>query len=191
MTSEQTDKLQAQLQARLQAKVILARRVEGDRLMLADDVMMAAISGIRHLTAGERAALQASPLTLRRFRTLSAQKAAAANDAWSASAGTLRAASSAVPLAALATDDGAWTLHFIEAARGWQVVLAIDAAAPFAARLMREHALLRVVDGDGAIVLQGTLDADGELESAWPFEAAPAAHFQTFGAAFRVEPVPT
>ena len=188
MTSEQTDKLQAKLHAKLQAEVLLARRVEGDRLMLADDVMTAAISGSRHLTAGERAALQASPLTLRRFRTLAGQKTAADNDAWSASAGMLRAASSAGPLAALATDDGAWTLHFIEEASGWQVVLAIDAAAPFAARLMREHALLRVVDGGGAIVLQGSLDADGELESAWPFKTAPVAHFQALGAAFQVEP---
>ena len=189
MTSEQTDRLQAKLQAMLQAKLLLARRVEGDRLMLADDVMTAAIFGSRHLTAGERAALLASPLTLRRFRVLAGRKTAAAIDAWSASAGMLRAASSAGALAALSTDDGAWALHFIEDDSGWRLVLALNAAAPFAARLMREQPLLRVVDGGGAIVLQGSLDADGELEGAWPFETAPAPHFHMFGAAFRVEPV--
>ena len=191
MRSEQSDKLEAQLQAKLQAKLLLARRLEGDRLMLGDDVLTAAIAGSRHLTAGERVALQASPLTLRRFRTLAGQKTVAANDAWSASAGMLRAASSAGPLAALVTDDGAWALHFIEAGSGWQVVLAMNAAAPFAARLMRERPLLRVVDGGGAIVLQGSLDADGELEGAWPFETAPGPHFHECGAAFRVEPVHT
>jgi hypothetical protein len=34
--------------------------------------------------------------------------------------------------------------------------------------LLREQPLLRVIDGGGAIVLQGRLDADGECERAWP-----------------------
>lgn len=177
---------------RLHEQLLLARRVEGDRLVLADEVMLAALDGSRHLTTGERAALQASPLTLRRFRTLAQERrrpAQAANDTWSGSHGLLRAASGGAPLATLATDDGHWALHFIEQDGAWRVVLAMDGAAPFAARLVREQPQVRVVDGGGAIILQGNLDADGEYESAWPFETAPASHFQEFGAGFTVEPV--
>ena len=190
MTIEQTErKLQDKLQDKLQEQQLLARRIEGDRLMLADDVMAAALDGRRHLTAGEREALQASALTLRRFRTLALERRRLAGDAWEGSQGMLRAASSGSTLAAIATDDGAWTLHFIEGANAWRVVLALDAGAPFAERLMRAGPHLRVVDGGGAIVLQGMLDADGECEGAWPFETAPAPHFHEFGAGFKVEPV--
>jgi hypothetical protein len=90
------------------------------------------------------------------------------------------------------TDDGHWTLHFLPHQQqdgGWQLILKLDAAAPFAARLLAEQPLLRVVDGGGAILLQGRLDADGECERAWPFATAPVAHFQLYGATFAVEPV--
>jgi hypothetical protein len=175
---------------KLQERLLLARRVEGDRLMLADAVLVAAIDGSRALTEGERAALRASPLTLRRFRTLATERrGAAAAEAWHGSRGLLRAASSGAPLAALATDDGYWALHFLEQDGAWRVILALDGGAPFAARLLREQPLLRVIDGGGAIVLQGSLDLDGECESAWPFDTLPGPHFQAFGATFAVEPV--
>lgn len=184
-TSEQTDR-------RLQAALLLARRVEGDHLVLSDAVLRAAIDGSCHLTADERAALQASPLTMRRFKALAMElrrPVQAANDAWTGSHGMLRAAADGAPLATLATDDGYWALHFVEDAGAWRVVLAVDGGAPFAARLLREQPVLRVVDGGGAIILQGSLDADGEYESAWPFVSAPASHFHEFGAGFSVEPV--
>ena len=192
----------------LQERLLLSRAVPGDRLMLADAVLLAALDGSRPLTPNERRALQASPLTLRRFRHLAlARRAdaarplpeqaemvetAAANDpAWHGSAGMLRAASTAAALEELATDDGYWRLHFLpdEAAGRWQLILTLDAAAPFAARLLREQPMLRVVDGGGAILLQGRLDADGECERAWPFDTAPMPHFQLYGASFAVEPV--
>jgi hypothetical protein len=104
----------------------------------------------------------------------------------------LRAASTAAVLDELVTDDGFWQLHFLPhqgaAGAGWQIILKLDAEAPFAARLLREQPMLRVVDGGGAILLQGRLDADGECERAWPFDTAPMAHFQLYGAAFAVEP---
>ncbi|MES2317412.1 MAG: hypothetical protein V4631_07930 [Pseudomonadota bacterium] len=187
-------KTTGQIDRKLQEQVLLARRVEGDHLVLADAILLAALDGSRTLTAGERAALSASPLTLRRFRALSTgQRRAAlpANDAWSGSAGMLRAAADGHPLGALATDDGHWALHFLEQDGAWRVILTLAATAPFAARLVREQPMLRVVDGGGAIVLQGSLDADGECESAWPFESAPAMHFHAFGARFAVEPVHT
>lgn len=189
------------LDARLRERLLLSRAVPGDRLMLAEAILLAALDGSRVLTPNERVALEQSPLTLRRFRHLalerrakavaaSTAKAQAANDPiWSGSSGMLRAASSVAALERIATDDNCWTLHFLPQGEGWQVILTLSAEAPYAARLLREQPLLRVVDGGGAIVLQGRLDADGECERAWPFDTAPAPHFQMYGASFAVEPV--
>ncbi|USX24741.1 hypothetical protein NHH73_19225 [Oxalobacteraceae bacterium OTU3CINTB1] len=182
------------LEARLRERALLARAAPDDRLMLADPTLLAALDGSQALTPNERQALANSPLTLRRFRQLSLERRAAvapaANDAqWSGSTGMLRAASSAAALEALVTDDNYWTLHFLPQDGGWQVILSLSAQAPFAARLLSEQPQLRVIDGGGAIVLQGRLDADGECERAWPFDTAPAPHFQMYGAGFAVEPV--
>lgn len=191
-------------EARLRERLLLGRAVPGDRLMLADATLLAALDGSRVLTPNERQALSASPLTLRRFRQLSLERQAAgqatalsqpslpqaANDpVWTGSSGMLRAAATATALESLATDDGCWTLHFLPQGEGWQVILALSAEAPFAARLLREHAMVRVIDGGGAIILQGRLDADGECECNWPFVTPPARHFQMYGAGFAVEPV--
>jgi hypothetical protein len=202
------------LEARLRERALLSRVVPHDRLMLADATLLAALDGSRVLTPDERQALTDSPLTLRRFRQLSLERhratarttptatttatttttptAPAANDAyWIGSSGMLRAASTAASLDTLVTDDNYWTLHFLPQDGGWQVILSLSAHAPFAARLLSEQPQLRVIDGGGAIVLQGRLDADGECERAWPFDTAPAPHFQLYGASFAVEPVAT
>ncbi len=180
---------------KLQEQLLLARRVENDRLVLADGVLVAALDGSRVLTTKERAALEASPLTLRRFRQLAIDRKArpaAANDAnWFGSTGLLRAASGSAALEQLLTDDGHWTLDFLPQGQSWQVIIRLAPDAPFAARLLREHGMLRVVDGAGSVILQGQLDADGECEAAWPFGGDPAAHFQQHGAGFIVEPVLT
>lgn len=174
----------------LRERLLLAPRVEGDRLLLADAVLLAALDGSRPLTAGERAALQASPLTTRRLRTLALERRAAANDAWQGSAGMLRAADSGAALEALATDDGWWRLHFVGAAEGLRVILQLLPEAPFAARLLDQEASVRVLDGAGRVLLAGRLDADGECEAAWPCAEAPPAHFQRHGARFTVQPAP-
>ncbi|RJG19191.1 hypothetical protein [Massilia cavernae] len=172
--------------ARLQAHVLISRRVEGDSLLLADDIIASALDSSRPLTATERHALELSPLTLRRFRHLALEHRAAG--AWKGSRGMLRAASSGHELQALATDDGCWTLHFVEDGGAWRVILALAANAPYAARLLRERPLLRVRDGEGGAVMQGHLDTDGECEAAWPFPDAPAAHFQALGGGFTIQP---
>jgi hypothetical protein len=177
-----------QIDRKLRAQLLLARRVENDRLMLADDVLRAALDGSRTLTGAERAVLDASPLTLRRFRMLALEQRRAV-DTWRGSGGMLRAASGGQPLAALSTDDGHWTLHFVQQDGHWRVILALAASSPFAPRLVREQPMLRVLDGAGAIILLGSLDADGECETAWPFESAPEFHFHQAGARFAVEPV--
>lgn len=173
---------------KLQQQVLLGRRVEHDRLMLADEVLRAALEGTRHLTAGERTALQASPLTLRRFHALSRERAAAAQQ-WQRSSGMLRAAAGSAPLDSIDTDDGYWTLHFVAQDGLWRIILALDAGAPMAQALVQNAPALRVVDGAGNVVLQGVLDDDGECEAAWPADTAPAEYFQQHGAVFAVEPV--
>lgn len=199
--------LETALELKLQERLLLARPAPGDRLLLDDATLSAALDGSRALTPNERRALAASPLTLRRLRHLSLQRHAsaqdtaqlqplqasrpsAANDAdWHGSSGMLRAAATNTTLETLATDDQYWTLHFIGEDGLWQVILALSAQAPFAAQLLRQRPLLRVFDGAGAIVLEGRLDADGECESRWPFALAPAPHFQQHGASFSVQPV--
>jgi hypothetical protein len=175
------------LRERLAVRLLLRRAAPGDHLMLADATLLAALDGSRPLTANERAALTRSPLTLRRLRQLSNQLRVAAEPLWLRSAGMLRAAASSATLDRLVTDDGCWALHFLPEGEGWSVILALAAEAPFAPRLMRQQPMLRVLDGGGAIVLQGRLDADGECEHGWPFDMAPARHFQLHGGAFAVE----
>lgn len=190
---------QGTLERRLQERLLLERRVEGDRLVLHDATLLAALDGSRPLSAGERAALQASPLTARRLRQLalarragrtaaSAAPAAGTALAWRASHGRLRAASSGA-LAALRTDDGWFTLHLVRQGEGWRAILQLAADAPFAPALLAARAPLRVRDGAGRILLEGRLDADGECEADWPFAGAPAEHLQAADAAFSVEAV--
>jgi hypothetical protein len=173
---------------RLQEALLLARRRDGDRLMLDDATLAAALDGSRPLTSGERAALQASPLTARRLRHLALERRAGASAAWRGSRGALRAASTGGP-GAVVTDDGWWTLHFVAAGGGWRAILQLAPQAPFAEALLVAHAPLRVADGAGSVILTGQLDADGECEAAWPFAAAPFDHLQAHGAGFTVEPL--
>ncbi len=181
---------ESRIDRKLSERLLLAPRVEGDRLMLGDAVLRAALEGSRPLTAAERAALQGSPLTTRRLRTLALAARATAIEAWHGSSGMLRAADGGQALLQLATDDGCWRLHFVDGGGTRRVILQLMPEAPFAARLLREGPLLRVLDGAGAEVLSGRLDPDGECECAWPFALDPAAHFQRHGAAFSVQPAP-
>lgn len=186
---KRTDELDRKLQERL----ITGRRMEGDRLVLPDAVLRAALEGTRALTENERAALQASPLTARRLRELAiarrAGRKAVNDDSWFGSGGMLRAADAGV-LTRLATDDGHWILHFSQEEDGWHICLQLLARAPFTARLLRERPVLSVTDGAGAVLLRGRLDADGECEGLWTAPQPPAQHFQQHGARFAVRPEP-
>lgn len=174
-----------QLDRKLQAGAMLGRRVDDDRLMLADTVLQQALDGSRPLTAGERAALQASPLTLRRFRHLADARRPLA---WRGSRGLLRAADSGAALDLLRTDDRMWSLHFVDADGALRVIVQLDPEAAGAAQVLQDRPALLVRDGAGQIVLEGVLDADGECEGSWPFDAPPSTHFQQHGARFEVIP---
>lgn len=174
-----------EIERRLRERLLLGQRHEGDRLVLDDATLLAALEGSRPLRTAERAALQASPLTARRLRQLAIERRAAALR-WRGSRGMLRAASSGGAPGPVATDDGFWTLHFIDAGGGWRSVLQLAPQAPFAPALLATRARLQVLDGAGHTLLAGRLDADGECEAAWPFADAPAAHLQANGAAFTV-----
>jgi hypothetical protein len=180
------------LDRRLREELLVGRRKEGDRLMLGDAVLRAALDGSRPLTAGERTALESSPLTLRRLRQLAIERRgarkAANDDAWQGSGGMLRAADSG-SLSRLGTDDGYWILHFSDEEGEWRVVLQLKACAPFTARLLRERPALCVTDGDGKVLLEGRLDGDGECEGPWLADIEPARYFQQHGARFMVRPL--
>lgn len=178
-----------ELDRKLQAGALLGRRIEGDRLTLADEVLAQALDGSRPLTAGERAALQASPLTLRRLRHLAqSRRAEVRPGSWRGSRGLLRAADSGAGLDLLRTDDGMWRLHFVDAAGSLAVIVQLDPEAAQAPSVMAARPTIQVRDGRGALVLEGQLDADGECEGPWPFALPPAAHFQQHGARFEVIP---
>lgn len=172
------------LERKLAQALLLGRRVDADHLVLDDATLAAALDGSRPLRSSERAALLASPLTLRRFRQLVQSRAGAAS--WCESAGMLRAADSGGALSVLQTDDGHWSLHFVASGGNWQLVLKLDPSAPFAASLLGRGAVLAVRDGAGSLMLEGCLDEDGECEQAWPFAEAPAPHLQRHGAFFSV-----
>ena len=173
---------------RLPQALLLDRRQPGDRLTLDDATLAAALDGTRPLTAGERAALRASPLTARRLRHLALVRRAAQSGAWRGSRGVLRAASSGA-VDTVVTEDGWWTLHFVAADGAWRTILQLAPQAPFAEALLVARAPLCVRDGAGATILAGPLDADGECDAAWPFAAAPGDHLQSHGAQFTVEPL--
>jgi hypothetical protein len=190
---EKEVKRSTQLDRTLQEQLVTGRRREGDRLMLADAVLLAALDGTRPLTANERNALEGSPLTARRLRQLVIERAAirrpVAGSDWQGSAGMLRAADDGA-LARLVTDDGYWILHFSEEGAGWRIGLQLLACAPFTQRLLRERPVLCVLDAAGAVLLQARLDGDGECEGAWTASEPPARHFQRHGAGFTVRPAP-
>jgi hypothetical protein len=180
------------LDRKLQGSALLVRRVDDDRLMLADAVLLQALDGSRPLTHGERAALQDSPLTLRRMRHLAdARRAQARPRSWLGSAGLLRAADSGAPLDVLRTDDQMWRLHIVDHDGVPRVVVQLHPDAPGAAHLLATRATIAVRDGAGSTIVQGSLDLDGECEGLWPFATPPAIHFQQHGARFEVIPVDT
>jgi len=178
-----------ELDRKLQARALLGTRRDGDYLVLADDVLAQALDGSRALTSGERAALQDSPLTLRRLRHLAEQRRAQARPtAWRGSRSLLRAADSGAGLDLLRTDDGMWRLHFVDDGDALAVIVQLDPEAAGADALLAARPAIQVRDGRGALVLEGSLDADGECEGRWPFADAPAVHFQQHGARFEVIP---
>jgi hypothetical protein len=172
---------------RLKSRLLLDRRVEGDRLVLSDDTLRAALDGSTPLSDGEKAALLASPLTLRRFRVLADAARHRAAMGWQHSAALLRAADSGSAREALHTEDGYWSLHVAGQTGAWRLILVLNAAAPFAAQLLQEGPALRVLDGAGTCLLRGHLDSDGELEGDWPFILPPLEHLRRHGGSVRVE----
>lgn len=181
------------LSQKLDLSIILNQSRDDDRLMLEDQVLLAALDGSRPLDPEQRTLLQQSPITLLRFRHLALQARArkggnAANDDnWQQSGGMLRAADSAAVVLSLRTDDHYWTLDFVPEDDGWQLVLSLDGNAPFASQLLETENTVRVVDGKQQVLLEGQLDADGECEVRWPMDHEPVRHLQQAGALFRVE----
>jgi len=189
-------------------QVLLRRLVPGDSVRLADETLRAALDGSRVLNAEQRKALQGSPMTLRRFRALSLERSAATRSSaqsgsvradplprWQGSEGLLLAADSGTVTGPIHTSDGLWSLHFQrDLDDHLQVFLKLDPQAPFAAELVANDAassrLVDVLDGEGMLLMTGRLDADGELQVAWPYDVLPWVRIAQAGGAFRVELAP-
>ncbi len=183
------------LAQRLDLSAILNQVREDDRVMLDDHLLLAALDGSRPLSSQERELLQKSPQTLLRFRQLALQARArknsgAANDAqWQSSMGSLAGVHPVGDEAGsrLQSDDQYWCLRFVPDEIGWQLTLVLNEQAPFALQIKQSGCALRVLDGKGAILLEGQLDIGGECEARWPFMIEPALHLQQAGARFRIE----
>ncbi len=173
------------LDAKLQESLLLNRSREGDYLQLSDAVLRAALEGSRPLSANEAAILQASPLTLRRFRHLAVAQRDKQTQ-WHASSGIVLAAASVEEDAILHSLDLYWQLQLLQVEKQWQVILRLRPSAPFAAQILNNHAALELLDGKGQVILRGSLDADGELELPWTWPQSPLTHFTAHGGSFHV-----
>lgn len=176
----------------------LARKSKpGDWLVLADDVLLAALSGSQALSRVEREGLLNSPLTLRRMMELEARRLAAktatekatpvvaageaANDPLYTAPFQLLAADSGSEAFCLTSDDGWWRLSFPQTREGWLIEIELREDAPF------EHMLdenlpagqsqrsVAVVDGQKRTLLLGQLNFNRTLSAPWPLHESPRA----------------
>lgn len=173
----------------------------GDTLCLSDDRLMAAHNSSRPLAASEREALLASPLTMARFRVLihralvDAAKSTetvvpinvmteAANDAVWISYAPLRAADDQLPLAALTTEDGVWSLVFFDDldGAGWVCRLRLlDTNVGYADAVLDGSQPVDVRDALGELIMSGTLNRYGELSAPWTLAETPSNHLRAVG----------
>lgn len=169
---------------RVMLAAFAAQRLPGDRPMLSDEVMQAALEGRARLQEAQWQALLASPLTLCRLRHLEERRLAVMSDgavergplngapqAWQGSFCELLAASGIGTDASLYSPDGLWALHALTTGSVTRLLLQLlppaeDGAADAVARPAPGEEVA-VLDGAGGTLLMGRLDADGELEAVW------------------------
>ena len=184
---------------------LIMHRKDEDWLVLSDEVIRAALSGTTPLSPGEMSALMDSPTTLQRMQVLEAERlaalkgnvvSAANDDSWFGSCGMLLAADSGVTSLSLHTDDMLWMLKSVPAGEGCNLILQLNVKHPQddkraqAAKILASGTELAVFDGADVLVMDGILDADGELEKPWPLaNELPYAHFMATGGKFTVLPV--
>lgn len=164
-------------------KVVLAafsvQRLPGDRMVLSDDVMEAALEGRKCLQPTQWQALLSSPLTLCRLRYLEGCRLAALSrhgrvnevDDGRVSRYELLAATSTETDISLYSPDGRWALHALTTRTVTRLLLQLlpqaeDGIASTASRPVPGDEVA-VLDGAGFTLLMGRLDADGELEQVW------------------------
>lgn len=190
----------------------------GDRLVLSDEILHAALERSRRLRKSELQALLDSPLTLRRlvalaarFDALSQESSPAAREAAAKVIAIAmgRAANDSQPtwhrspmelMAAAGHDDGnfsqtspdqLWVLHAIVTGTSTRLVLVLQKDHERAAAVMeaRQQLELAVLDGQGATLLMGHLDEDGELAGPWQLPDTLRSHLLAQGGQFSIERV--
>lgn len=191
--------MEGKLVRALVAKDLSMHHKDEDWLVLSDEVLRAALSGAIPLSREEMSALMDSPITLRRMQILEAERLAAhkdsevlaANDdSWFGSCGMLLAADSGVTSLSLHTNDMLWMLKSVPAGDGCNLILQLNLKHPQAAKILASGTELLVFDGADVLVMDGTLDTDGELEKPWTLPSeSPYEHFMAAGGKFTVLPV--
>lgn len=191
--------MEGKLVRALVSKDLSMHHKDEDWLVLSDEVLRAALSGAIPLNREEMTALMDSPITLRRIQILEAERLAAhkdvkvlaANDdSWFGSCGMLLAADSGVTSLSLHTDDMLWMLKSVPSGVGCNLILQLNIKQPQAAKILALGTELVVFDGADVLVMDGVLDADGELEKPWLLSSeSPYEHFMAAGGKFTVLPV--
>lgn len=182
-------------------EMLMKRRKLDDHLVLPDHLLEAAADGWASLSPAQYDALLDSPLTLRRFAVLQAnraqsQHAPAANDDefWQGSMILRRAADGGTDgRVDHFSDNGHWQLSFQRMGNtGWLVSLTLrdPQAAPPA--LAAGGQAVELVDGRGEVWFGGCLDPEADqgpsLEIAWDGDETPEQRFIDRGARFTVRP---
>jgi hypothetical protein len=180
-----------------------AKRLPGDRPMLSDEVMQAALEGRERLQAAQWQALLGSPLTLCRLRYLEGRRLAASADGaanngplneadheWRSSRCELLAASGTGNDVSLYSPDGLWALHALTTGSVTRLLLQLlppaeDGAAGATARPTPGEEVA-VLDGAGSTLMMGRLDTDGELEAVWTLQLDLRSHLAHHGRTWSV-----
>ena len=174
----------------------------GDRQVLSDETLQAALAGEQGLVRAQWQAMLDSPLTLCRLRFLEAQRQAAqagdetVDDGWQRSTAEVLAASDTEADCSLVSPDGRWALHALTTRGVTRLLLQLSPASlasAGAAPAPGPGAEVAVLDDQGGTLLMGHLDADGELQARWTRDTDLRTHLARHGGhwhvQWRVEPV--
>ena len=171
----------------------------GDRQMLSDATLLAALQGHQRLLPAQRQALLTSPLTLCRLRYLEGRRLAAVGEGgasstsspgqalarWERSACELLAATTEVQDVSLYSPDGLWALHALTTGTVTRILLQLrpedEGRGLNATARPQPGDEVAVLDGAGTTLLMGRLDDDGELEAPWIRALDLRSHLSRYG----------
>lgn len=184
----------------------IARQLPGDHQLFCDDLMVSVLQGQQRFTRQQFNALMASPLTLCRLRFLEGRRLAQQGrhqgqaepakpqllplNRWRPSVTHLKAAAPLGQDFSLSSADGRWALHSLTTGQVTRLVLqlraGVDDNAPGLG--LGPGTMVKVMDGEGGILLLGRLDDDGELKGVWTRSVSLLTHLADCGGTLWVGP---